>query len=94
MYEFPSSVFKSKTPCFFCKKTGEVEAGYVGLRCRECGKISSDEASHMVYSKRMFLGLTRPEMAKLTGYSKHTIKQYEWVYCTKNYFELVKNLSA
>lgn len=76
--------------CVICGHESVHDIGYVSIRCSVC-KSHYDPTDmtmpDVVRMQRERLGLSRKEMAELTGYSKRTIKQYELVRCSKVYYE-------
>ena len=84
-YKVP--LFRSECP-ICCQITGSA-LGYTGSMCKECKSVYSSEdwMGSIAMKRRHLLGLTRNEMSNLTGYSRGTIKNYEWTSCSKNYFD-------
>lgn len=59
-----------------------------------CGAQIHDEdwMGSIAKKRRELLKFDRKEMAAFTGYSPKTIKQYEWVKCSKAYFEKTEEI--
>ena len=80
--------------CCACGEESIHRLGWVAMECGKCKmEFSHDDTLGMI-AKRMrnFLKLNRPQMAKITGYSKNTIKKYEFGYCSMNYFKNVQEI--
>ena len=81
---------KEKSECPVCCQMAHSEMGYTGKRwlCCKIELCGEDFMGSIVKKRReKILKLNRKEMGKLTGYSPKTIKQYEWVKCSKQYFD-------
>jgi len=91
---FYVDAIKIKLKCWFCGKEAMHRIGWVAMECSNCKMEYSldDDAGDLVKRMRNELNLTRPQMAELTGYSKHTIKKYEFGYCTEPYYKKVRKL--
>lgn len=75
--------------CPFCFKDTPHEAGYTANRCKSCRAVYDPFElwlGELAKRYREKFKKTRRQWAELTGYSAKTIKQYEWVKCTKAYF--------
>ena len=84
-----------ESECPVCCKITKQRAHYIGVQCLECRRVWDYESNfrgRIVRMRRELLKLNRREMGKLTGYSSKTIKQYEWVWCTKNYYEKTRKI--
>lgn len=83
--------------CPVCFKKSENYPSYICIGyCKnpKC-KFVMDEGCFMgtiCKARRNLLKLTRPEMAKIIGKSKHTIKKYEWDKCSNEYNDFTKEL--
>lgn len=75
--------------CWICCTNQELELGWIGIRCSRCHSVYSIEDSmpRIVKMRRELLKLKRSEFAKLTGYAYATIKHYEFVECSMEYFD-------
>ncbi len=78
-----------KLVCPICCTESKVTSGYAGTLCRSCGFMwsSEDWRGSIAMMRRRYLKKNRKQMGELTGYSPMTIKQYEWVNCSKKYYE-------
>ena len=82
-----------KGECLICCQETLIQPQWTGYRCLSCGSTwDSPWMGHIVKRRRELLKLTRPEMSKLTGYSKNTIKTYEWTKCSMKYFKLTTEI--
>lgn len=63
--------------CGFCgKKT--FYPGWVSIHCDTCGADSERYRSDNCRIVRESMGLTRNQVAKALGYTRKTVKKYEW----------------
>lgn len=78
-----------KMKCFMCGNTCDHELGWVGARCSYCKCVWNMEEFYgdIVKRRREKMGFNRPQMAKIIGLSKHTIKRYEYIRCSRPYFK-------
>lgn len=86
---------KIKSKCFICLHISYLRIGWVGEKCDICDSCIDPFdicISDIVKLRREKMGLSRKEMSKLTGYSKSTIKRYEYVHCSENYYKLTGRL--
>lgn len=86
---------KLESKCVICCKKSTLRLGWVGEKCDKClSCVDPFEimACKIVKMRRELMKLSRIEMAKLTGYSRHTIKKYEFTYPSRRYFILTKIL--
>jgi len=84
-----------ESECLVCCKITRQRAGYIGVQCLVCRSVIDFEENfrgRIVRMRREMLKLNRKEMGELTGYSPKTIKQYEWVWCTKNYYDKTREI--
>jgi len=74
--------------CPVCGKMSKSQMGYTGIR-HMCCRIELNDEDFMgsICKKRRtrILRMSRKELGKKLGYSPKTIKQYEWVKCSKKY---------
>ncbi len=84
--------------CPIClKKDKNTMVTWVGIKCSNCNyMLSLDEwRGEIARVQRNYLKLTRKQLGEKLGYSKNTIRQYEWVKCPDRYWnklqELMKN---
>jgi len=91
---FYVDAIRMKLKCWCCGKEAIHRIGWVAMECSNCKMEYSldDYAGDLVKRMRNELGLTRPQMAGLTGYSKHTIKKYEFGYCTMAYYKKMQKI--
>lgn len=81
--------------CCICNKKCKSRIGWLGEKCSNCDSVYNPfdiTIPDIVRKRRELLGLTRKQMGELTGYSKYTIKQYEFVRCSKAYYNLTIKL--
>ena len=86
---------KYKSTCLICNHESILRIGWVGEKCDLCGSVidpSEITIPDIVKLRRNKMGLNRPDMAKLIGYSKHTIKKYEFTSCSMKYYNLTTKL--
>ena len=79
--------------CLICCQKTLIQPQWTGYRCLSCGSTwDMPWIGHISRKRRELLKLTRAEMANLTGYSKNTIKTYEWSSCSMKYFVKTKEI--
>lgn len=76
--------------CSICTNKTTQDLGWIGARCRTCKQIYNleDTMPDIVRRRREAMKLNRLEMSKLTGYKRSTIKRYEYVECSRPYYDL------
>ena len=75
----------SPIDCSVCLKN-TLYIGWVSLHCETCGYDSDQYTSTNILNIRRQTGLTRKQIAKELGYSKNTVKNYEFNHPSKVYF--------
>lgn len=81
------------TECLICCRKTTLIAGYVGMYCPLCKRISSEGwMGGIAKQRRELLGLTKRELGDKMGVSKHTVHSYEWRKCPQWYFDALKDL--
>ncbi len=79
--------------CPYCCKSTTGVIGWLGVRCINCNKIYGDTwIGEIARTRRINLKLTRKQMGKIIGKSKHTIKYYEFVKCSEIYFNKLEKM--
>lgn len=80
--------------CPICTNTAPNELGYIGMRCSVCGAVSNMEDTwpDIVRMRRQKLALSRKQIGVLLGYTRATVKHYEFVRCTKPYIAATERL--
>lgn len=67
-----------QSECPVCWHRGEMELGFIGMRCPKCRRTTSGSERHQtVRYRRELLGLSRTEMARLCGVLLATVARYE-----------------
>jgi len=78
-----------KSQCPICGVDCTQDIGWIGERCHNCKTVYDRSELYwgeIARLRRQLLGLNRKQMAELTGYSKKTIKTYEFGNCSKSYY--------
>lgn len=90
----PPDSIPMTTKCWVCCRRAVHDLLWTGEICRKCGKYYNLEFTwpDIVTARRELLRLNRKQMALLTGYSPKTIKQYEWVKCSEQYYHVTEEL--
>lgn len=80
--------------CPICLQITIQDLGYIGSRCRNCGRIWCSEMSRgsLTEKRREYLGLTRREVAARLGLKTATIRTYETSRCSESYMNAVKRM--
>src|SRR3990172_12064270 len=76
--------------CSICTIISDLRIGWTGEHCDVCGTTFNMEEGFwgdIVKRRREILSLSRKQMGELTGYKGSSVKRYEWVRCSKPYFE-------
>jgi len=84
-----------KATCIVCcTPNAESSAGYGGIHLKCCNTVIDDSTDKccIVRRRRTLLELKRKELAELFDKSQYTIKSYEWVKCSKEYFDFTTKL--
>lgn len=77
-----------------CREDTPIRVGWTHERCIIGNCIIPHEGfmGSIAMRRRERLGLTRRQMSEITGLKPSTIKRYEWVRCSKNYYEKTAEL--
>ncbi len=76
--------------CNFCKHK-QMFSGYLGSNCHVCGNSTEYEyICDRIRIMREKTGLSRTEIAAKLGYTRATIKNYEWTKTSKVYIKKFK----
>ena len=80
--------------CPICEKECKNELGYIGLRCSNCKSVYDLDWTmpDIARRRRELMKFNRSQMAEITGYAKSSIKKYEFVRCTQQYFDKTTEL--
>lgn len=75
--------------CPICLRQTTLELVWVVARCQHCGGVHdlSFTMPDLVRLRRERMGLTRRRMGELMGYAPASVKHYEFVRCTKPYYQ-------
>ena len=74
--------------CPVCGEMSKLQMGYIGIRHMCCGVILDDEdwlGSICKKRRTMILKMNRRQLSDVLGYSIHTIRRYEYVWCSRVY---------
>lgn len=84
---------KVKHVCPVCFENCTQEAGYTIGRCSKCRlTYIPGDGPNIVTQRRKFMGLRRRDIVHCTGLKPDTVRRYERVRCSKNYWKLTERI--
>lgn len=89
-----SDIIIIRMKCACCTFRTKQYIGFLGPQCSKCGFQHFDDLTwpDIVRERRRKMKLTRRQMGERTGYSRATVKRYEYVRCTDAYIQATEKL--